>query len=93
MSDMDIDKIIENLAMFDDNICCDYEECPIYHTEFKACKDGEEVSPSTFLKLLATAVSPFCSLTVQTHTWLVGATLTMTISSTIFSSFYLFSLQ
>lgn len=40
---MDIDKIIENLEMFDDNICCGYEECPIYHTELKACKDGEEV--------------------------------------------------
>lgn len=39
---MDINKIIENLEMFDDSICCDYEECPIYRAELQACKDGEE---------------------------------------------------
>lgn len=40
---MDLNKIIENLKMFDDNICCDYNECPIYRTKLKACKDDEEV--------------------------------------------------
>ena len=40
---MDINKIIENLEKFDDNVVCGYYDCPIYRAEFHACKDGEEV--------------------------------------------------
>jgi hypothetical protein len=40
---MDLNKIIENLEMFDDNVCCCYDGCPVYRIESEACKDGEEV--------------------------------------------------
>lgn len=40
---MDIDEIIKCLDMFDDIVCCSYEECPIYRTNLKGCPDGKEV--------------------------------------------------
>ena len=39
---MTVDKIIESLEKFDDNVCCCYDGCPVYRAEFQSCPDGEE---------------------------------------------------
>ena len=39
---MNLDKIIENLNMFDTNVCCCYDGCPVYRTKLQECENGHE---------------------------------------------------
>lgn len=40
---MKINDIIYGLNMFEDVLCCSYEECPIYREYGYPCPDGKEV--------------------------------------------------